>query len=95
MDIESGEFMKKSYKDILGVEFKIQYEEWPLFMKNINEGKYQISQAAWVGDYNSPLSYLEMWTSSTKTFNTGFINKEYDELISKASITMNAAESNV
>ncbi|MBU3128236.1 peptide ABC transporter substrate-binding protein [Clostridium tagluense] len=93
MDIESAEFMKKSYKDILGVELKIQYEEWAVCMKNMDDGKYQITQASWVGDYNSPLSYLEMWTSSAGTFNTGFINKEYDELISKARVTMNPAES--
>ncbi|MCB2291070.1 peptide ABC transporter substrate-binding protein [Clostridium sp. CS001] len=91
-DISFGEFMQKSYKDILGVDLKIQYEEWARCIKNTDEGKYQIFQSAWMGDYNNPLTYLDIWTASSEIFNTGFVNKEYDELILNANITMDSKE---
>ncbi|MGH4123950.1 MAG: peptide ABC transporter substrate-binding protein [Clostridium sp.] len=91
-DTEFAEFMKRSYKNILGVELKIQYQEWAVCIKNIDDGNYQITQAAWIGDYNDPLTYLDMWTSFSGIFNTGFSSKEYDELISKANLTMNSKE---
>jgi oligopeptide transport system substrate-binding protein len=91
-DIELGEFSKKSYKSILGVEVKIKYDEWPTYVKNTDEGKYQIAQAAWMGDYNDPLTYLDLWISGAGIINTGFASKEYDELILKASTTMNSNE---
>jgi oligopeptide transport system substrate-binding protein len=91
-DIRFGEFMQKSYKDILGVDLKIQYEEWARCMKNTSEGKYQIFQSGWMGDYNNPLTYFDIWTASSEIFNTGFVNKEYDELILNANITMDSNE---
>ena len=91
-DIEFGEFMKKSYKNILSVDLKILHYEWPVYMKNIDEGAYQITYAGWIGDYNDPISYFDMWKSSAGIYNTGFNNKEYDELILKASLTMNSNE---
>jgi oligopeptide transport system substrate-binding protein len=91
-DIEFSEFLKKSYKNLLGVDLKIQYEGWAVCMKNTDEGKYQIFQAGWLGDYNDPLAYLDIWTTTAGIFNTGFVNKEYDELILKASTTMNSNE---
>ncbi len=50
---------------------------------------YQLSRAGWIGDYNDPMTFLDMWTTGNGNNNTGWSNKEYDKLISDAGKELN------
>lgn len=89
---EFAEFDQQSYKNALGVNLKIEYVEWPIFAKRTDEKDYQFAGMGWTGDYNDPMTFFDMWTSTAGLVPTGWKNKEYDELINKASLTSDNKE---
>lgn len=45
------------------------------------KGDFFISLVGWQGDYNDPMTFLEVWTSDGPFNNGGWSNKKYDKLI--------------
>lgn len=82
------------WKNNLGVEVKLQNQEWGVFLENRRNLNYQIARAGWLADYDDPMSFLDMWTSKSGNNDTGFSNPEYDELIDKAYKSSDNAERN-
>src|SRR5215218_581607 len=68
---------------------KIQVKEQPFAqkLKLEEDGDYQLSNQAWLGDYNDPMTFLDLFESSS-TYNTsvanGYKNERYDQLINDA-----------
>ena len=44
---------------------------------------YDISRAAWIGDYNDPNTFLDIFITNGDQNRTGWSNTRYDELILK------------
>jgi oligopeptide transport system substrate-binding protein len=47
---------------------------------------YQISRAAWIGDYVDPNTFLDMFVSNGGNNRTGWSNAEYDNYIAMAAL---------
>jgi len=45
---------------------------------------YMVARDGWVGDYNDPMTFLDLFTSYSGNNNTNWSNKQYDSLIEKA-----------
>jgi oligopeptide transport system substrate-binding protein len=56
-------------------------------LKLEEEGKFQIAAQAWYADYNDPMTFLDLFESSS-TYNTSiaghYKNERYDQLINNA-----------
>jgi len=78
------EYIQQMWKKTLGVTIKGEFVEWPVFQKRIDEQNFQIAGLSWIGDYNDPSTFLDMWTSTAGLYNIGFENARYDELIALA-----------
>jgi Bacterial extracellular solute-binding proteins, family 5 Middle. len=76
----------------LGVEVKLANEEWQVFLDDRANGNYQIARLGWFADYIDPMTFLDMFTTGSGNNDSGWSNKEYDDLIDKAKRTTNAAE---
>ncbi|CAM2776012.1 peptide ABC transporter substrate-binding protein [Hathewaya histolytica] len=85
---EFAEFEQQNFKRVLGVNPKVEYVEWPIFQKRTDENNYQLAGMGWTGDYNDPMTFFDMFTSSAGVVSTGWSNKKYDELINKAGSTV-------
>ncbi|MGM1046540.1 MAG: peptide ABC transporter substrate-binding protein [Bacillota bacterium] len=72
------------WKKNLGVEVKVQNQEWGVFLKNRQNLDYQIARSGWGADYNDPMTYIDMWTSKSGNNDSGFKNEEYDKLVNEA-----------
>ncbi|GAA0748088.1 peptide ABC transporter substrate-binding protein [Clostridium oceanicum] len=81
---EICEYFQQMYQKALGIKMKIEYVQWPVYMKRINNAEYEISGMAWQGDYNDPMTEFDMWITGSKIIPTNWSNKKYDELIKKA-----------
>ncbi|RUS48449.1 ABC transporter substrate-binding protein [Cohnella sp. AR92] len=68
----------------LGVEVKIETQEWKVFLKNRQSLNYDIARAGWSADYNDPMTFIDMFTSTGGNNDIGFKNAQYDELVKKA-----------
>ncbi|WP_145023604.1 ABC transporter substrate-binding protein [Paenibacillus sp. Y412MC10] len=80
------------WKKNLGVEVKTENQEWGVFLKNRQNLNYQIARAGWSPDYNDPMTFFDLWTSTSGNNDSGFKNKEYDALIKDAFSTPDTAK---
>lgn len=65
-----------------GVEVNLRNLEWKVFLQERNEGKNtQIYRSGWVGDYNDPNSFLEMFRSGAGLNHSGYNSQKFDNLL--------------
>ncbi len=48
-----------------GFDIKVDVQEWATFLNTRKEGNYSIARNGWLGDYNDPISFLDMWVSGS------------------------------
>lgn len=48
-----------------GISMEIQKQEWADFLATRKAGQYSVARNGWLGDYNDPISFLDMWTSDS------------------------------
>lgn len=48
-----------------GIEVKVEVQEWATFLNTRKAGDYSIARNGWLGDYNDPISFLDMWISDS------------------------------
>ncbi len=69
----------------LGVKTTLRNEEWKALINSRNLKQYEIARDAWVGDYNDPYTFLEIFRSDAGPMNTpDYRNPEYDALLDAA-----------
>ncbi|WP_346887580.1 peptide ABC transporter substrate-binding protein [Clostridium sp. UBA1056] len=89
---EYAEFQQQVYQEKLGINVGVEYVEWAQFQTRTDDMDYQVAGMAWSGDYNDPNTYLDLWMSGAGVVPTGWSNPKYDELLTKASQTVDPAE---
>ena len=55
-----------------------------VYLSKQTTGDYEIARAGWIGDYQDPKSFLDMMVSGRGNNQTGWSNKDYDNLLIKA-----------
>ncbi|PHM66326.1 periplasmic murein peptide-binding protein precursor [Xenorhabdus stockiae] len=75
------------WKKNLGVEVTLQNQEWKVMLDNMHQGKFEVIRRAWIADYNSPMSFLNMFMSGQVKNTALYNNSDYDTAIKKASET--------
>ncbi len=48
-----------------GFDIKVEVQEWNTFLNTRKDGNYSIARNGWLGDYNDPISFLDMWVSAS------------------------------
>jgi oligopeptide transport system substrate-binding protein len=86
------EYYQQRYETVLGINVEAEYLDWPIFLDRVHDGEYEMAGMGWVGDYNDPMTFLDMWVTGSEMSDTGWSNKEYDELIKKAKESLDNEE---
>lgn len=77
-------FLQGQYEDNLGAKINVKIQPFDRKLELEAAGDFQFSFQGWGADYNDPMTFLDLW-ESTSSFNTGkYENEEYDRLISQA-----------
>ena len=79
-----AEAIQQMWKTRLGVNATIQNQEWKVYLDTTQTLNYQISRAGWIGDFNDPHTFLDMWVTGGGNNQTGWSNAEYDRLLRSA-----------
>jgi len=82
------------WKNNLGVEVKLQNQEWKTYIDSRNTGNFDVIRASWVGDYNEPSTFLSLLTSNHSGNISGFKSASYDKILSHAALETTAANRN-
>ena len=77
-----GEALQDMWKKI-GVNVTLVSQEWGTFLNTRKNGEYFIARNGWLGDYNDPISFLDMWFTGGGNNDAQYSNAEYDALITK------------
>lgn len=82
-----AEALQNMWKEKLGINCTISAQEWAVFIDTRQKGNYQVARHGWIADYNDPISYLDMWMTTSGTNDAKWSNKQFDSLITKAKAT--------
>ncbi len=48
-----------------GFDIQVEVQEWNTFLNTRKDGNYSVARNGWLGDYNDPISFLDMWVSGS------------------------------
>lgn len=74
--------IQEMWKKDLGVNVELDNSEWNVYIDKIHSGDYQIGRMGWLGDFNDPVNFLELYKDKDGGNNdTGWESKEYKQLL--------------
>jgi len=84
-------FLQSQLEENLGMKMDVNVQPFDRKLELEANGDFQLSWQGWIGDYNDPMTFLELFTSES-SFNTqGYSNEQYDQLIANAQEEADAA----
>ncbi|HEY1065940.1 MAG TPA: peptide ABC transporter substrate-binding protein, partial [Pirellulales bacterium] len=79
-----AEVLQNQWKRNLGIQVDLKNQEWASYLEAQRSLAYSVARAGWVGDFNDPMTFLDLWMSNNPNNETGWKNPEYDRLINDA-----------
>jgi oligopeptide transport system substrate-binding protein len=85
------EAIQAMWKRDLGVEITLLSQDFRVYLDAMKGLRYDIAGARWIGDYNDPNTYLDMFLTGGGNNQTGWSSPAYDALIARAATTADSA----
>ena len=85
------EAVQEMWRRELGISVRLTSLDFRVYLDNQRSLSYQVSRSRWVGDYNDPNTYLDMFVTGGANNQTGWSHAEYDRLIAEAGRTLDQA----
>lgn len=85
------EYIANQWKVNLGINYKIISEDFATLVVDRNTGNYQVARDAWVGDYNDPMTFLDLATTDSGNNDSHYSNPNYDKYVAQAKTTNDTA----
>ncbi|MED5382259.1 MAG: peptide ABC transporter substrate-binding protein [Verrucomicrobiota bacterium] len=86
--------LQRMWRDTLGIQVKLRQAENKVYLAAQSALDYHVSRSSWIGDYNDPNTFLDMFMAQNGNNRTGWANAEYDQLIRRANATSDLAKRN-
>ena len=81
--------LQQMWREELGIEVELRQIERKIFYSAQSRLDYDLSASSWIGDYNDPNTFLDMFLSNSGNNRTGWNNARYDDLIHEANLQTN------
>ncbi|KGT95675.1 peptide ABC transporter substrate-binding protein [Erwinia typographi] len=72
------------WKKNLGVNIKLNNQEWKTFLDTRHQGNFDVSRAAWCADYNEPTSFLNTMLSGSSNNTSHYKSPAFDKVMADA-----------
>ena len=59
-----GEYLSATLASV-GITMNLENQEWNTFLNTRKAGDYSLARNGWLADYNDPITFLDMWTTSS------------------------------
>ena len=80
------------WEDNLGVSVDVNQEEFGLFLRDLDEGKFQMFSLGWIADYVDPQDFLDIkFHSASGNNEMKYSNEQVDDLLEKARVEQDEA----
>ena len=87
-----AEFLQQEWKKALGVTIELENQEWATYLSNRNQGNFQVARAGWVGDYQDPNTFLDMFVTGTAMNGGKYSNPDNYDLYINEATTMSGSD---
>ncbi|WP_219833911.1 peptide ABC transporter substrate-binding protein [Paenibacillus sp. R14(2021)] len=88
---EIGQRIIEQWKTNLGIQAKIEVQEWGVLLKNREHLNFDIARAGWGADYADPATFLEYFASWSPNNDSGWKSIAYDAILKQAKKTNDIA----
>ncbi len=72
------------WKKNLGVNIKLNNQEWKTFLDTRHQGNFDVARAAWCADYNEPTSFLNTMLSDSSNNTSHYKSADFDKAMAAA-----------
>ena len=86
LDEQVGVELQEIWRKELGVKMELRAMEPKVYYSAQSALDYDLSRSSWIGDYNDPNTFLDMFMSGNGNNRTGWANATYDNLIRTANL---------
>lgn len=86
------EFVLGQWKQNLGVDAVAEPIPHKLRVERQSNHDFEVSVALWNGDYNDPMTFLDMWVTGGEFNEVDWSNAEYDKLVNGAKTELDLAK---
>lgn len=76
--------LQAMFKQALGVDMQLARQEWTVYLNSQSKLDYDLCRSSWVGDYNDPNTFMDMFVTGGGNNRTGWSSKAYDDAIAAA-----------
>ncbi|AOC90572.1 MULTISPECIES: peptide ABC transporter substrate-binding protein [Bacillus] len=82
--------VQEMWKKNLGVNVELDNSEWNVFIDKLHSQDYQIGRMGWLGDFNDPINFLELFRDKEGGNNdTGWEDPEFKKLLDQSQLETN------
>lgn len=68
----------------LGINIALERQEWKVYLNSMNNLDFDLCRSTWVGDYDDPNTFLDMFVTGGGNNDCGFSSPQYDQYIEAA-----------
>lgn len=72
---------QEMWRTNLGVEIQLENVDFQVKLDREKAGDFNISRAGWIGDYMDPMTFVDLWLSTSSFNDSKYNNPEYDKLV--------------
>ena len=83
--------VQEMWKKYLHIEVTLKNQEWKVYLASTHSRDYDIARMGWTGDYNDPMTFLDMWVTGGGNNRVGFSQPLYDSLLAAAARVADSA----
>lgn len=87
-----AESLQQTWKRELGIELKLENQEWKVYLDNMQHGFYQICRAGLIMEPYDPSQFLRVFTKDSGFNRTNWSDPEYDRLYEQVMQTNDQAK---
>ena len=77
-------YYQEQWKQALGINVDVKPMPYKARLQAMEDGNFDIAFTRWLPDYNDPMTFLDMYTTTNGNNYGKYSSKEYDALIDKA-----------
>jgi ABC-type oligopeptide transport system, periplasmic component len=78
------------WKKNLGIDITLRNLERKVQLAEANKHNFVLNRDGWIADYNDPMTFLDVFTTTNGNNYSGYSNPKYDALITAAKVEANA-----
>jgi len=76
--------LQAMWQNNLGVAVNLKKQEQKIWLSSMRDLDYDLCRSSWVGDYNDPSTFLDMFLAESGNNRTGWKNPAYDNHLAEA-----------